>query len=62
MMKKVFKGLEINEKDNAMTSIAKGGTEGALDGLIVTLAIAGVFYMIGKAQQKEVEIQTETAE
>lgn len=62
MMKKVFKGLEINEKDNAMTAIAKGGTEGALDGLIVTLAIAGVFYMIGKTQQKEVEIQTETAE
>lgn len=62
MMKKVFKGLEINEKDNLWTAVAKGGTEGALNSFVGSILICGVIYGIGKYKQSKEVIQGETAE
>ncbi len=61
MMKKVFKGLEVNQKDNLATALSKGMVEGAIDGLVGSLVIAGVIYTIGKSKQVN-EIQEKAAE
>ena len=57
MIRKVFKGFELNEKDNLWTSAGKGFAEGTLTMLAVNLTIAGAIYMIGKTRQGEVEIK-----
>ena len=57
MIKKVFKGLEVNEKDNLFTALSKGIVEGVVTGAVGSLTIAGTLYLIGNVQKGKVEIQ-----
>lgn len=57
MIKKVFKGLELNETDNNWTAAGKGMAEGALNGLIFTLTISCALYLIGNSQKSKEEIE-----
>lgn len=62
-MKKLLKVLEINEKDNEYTAIAKGLTEGVIQSGLTFLTIAGVIYAFGKAvKEVEAEKQEEQTE
>ena len=62
-MKKLLNVLEINEKDNGYTAFAKGMAEGAIEGAVVCLTLAGVLYAFGKAvKEVEAEKQEEQTE
>lgn len=53
--KKVFKGLELNEKDNFLTATAKGGFEDLIDGMVIIPLVWTGVYLVGKYQQKNSE-------
>lgn len=47
-----LKALELNENDNIMTAMAKGGLEGTINGAINFGALCGVLLVVGKLYGK----------
>ena len=58
-MKNVFKikGLELNDKDNALTAAAKGGFSALIPGSLALGALWGTVMVIGKLINRNDEVQ-----
>lgn len=56
-MKKLFKVLELNEKDNLLTAFAKGGIEGCLKASAVILPVMGTLLVIGRCVGNKGELE-----
>lgn len=56
-MKKVYGklGLELNEKDNALTSLAKGGFKGIITYSTIAVPLMGALLLVGKTLGKSKE-------
>lgn len=61
-MKNLFKGLELNEKDNLATAFGKGMVEGTLKSALTMTLIGGAVYLVGKACQTMDEIDDKIQE